>query len=477
MSKEKFITTTLPYINSNAHIGHALELLQADTLARYFKWALISEETIVHFNSGLDEHGLKVYQTALDKGVTPKEHCDELAEEWKEFYEEFHIEPHTFYRTSDTKHHDSVQTIWKTLVDKDVIYKKEYTSQYCVGCEEFKREIDLEEGKCITHPNSDLETVSEENYFFKLSSYKEQLLEWFNNSPDFIQPKNKRNEVLHFLDGLEDISISRDSVKVPWGVSVPNDDTQTIYVWFDALLNYILSAGYLTEDFNWDDTVQLCGADNIRFQAVIFQGLLCALDIPNTKTLIVHGTVLDEKGTKMSKSIGNVVDPIEQYEKYGLEAVRYYLVAGNPTFTNFGYSEDDLISLYNAHLCNGLGNLVKRVLTLINKKNVDIDTLVLNTDFAKEVSEFCQKIDSEFEKYNIQKAYDHVHQLVNRTNQYLNDNEPWKLDDNEAGLILQDCYISLEYLATYYSFIFPNRPDIESVIEECDDKTILFQRL
>jgi methionyl-tRNA synthetase len=477
MSKTKFITTTLPYINSNAHIGHALELFQADTLARYFKWALYSDDKEVLFNSGLDEHGLKVYASAITNGLTPKEHCDKLAEEWYNFYFDNEIQPTTFYRTSRDEHHENVQTIWNKLFEKGDIYKKEYSSKYCIGCEEFKREIDLEDGKCTTHPNNELDTVSEENYFFKLSNYKEQLLTWFNSSEDFIQPSNKRNEVLHFLDNLEDISISRDSIKVPWGVSVPNDETQTIYVWFDALMNYILSAGYLTDDFEWDDTVQLCGADNIRFQAVIFQGILCALDIPNTKTLIVHGTVLDENGTKMSKSIGNVVDPVEQIDKYSLEAIRYYLVAGNPTFTNFSYSEEDVKSLYNAHLCNGLGNLTKRVLTLINKKNVDVDTLVLNTDFGKEVDSYCGKIDREFEKYNIQKAYDYVHQLVNRTNQYLNDNEPWKLDDAEARLILQDCYISLEYLATYYSFILPNRKDIESVIEECDDKTILFERL
>jgi methionyl-tRNA synthetase len=475
--RTKYITTTLPYINSNAHIGHALELIQADTLARYFKWKASFVISDVHFNSGLDEHGLKVYQSALDKGLKPKEHCDNLAEEWLVFYDKFHIQTNTFYRTSSKKHHDSVQTIWCKLFTKGDIYKKEYSSKYCVGCEEFKRDIDLVDGKCSIHPNSELETVSEENYFFRLSNYKEQLLKWFNSSEDFILPKNKRNEVLHFLENLEDISISRDSSKVPWGVGVPYDETQTIYVWFDALLNYILSAGYLTDEFVWDDTVQLCGADNIRFQAVIFQGLLCALDIPNTKTLIVHGTVLDENGTKMSKSLGNVVDPIIQFDKWGLEAVRYYLVAGNPTFTNFGYSEDDLVSIHNAHLCNGFGNLSKRVLTLINKKNVDVEDILTDSEFVKEVNDYYIKIDKEFGEYNIHKAYDIVHQLVNRTNQHLNDNEPWKLEDSEASVILKECYYSLEYLATFYSFIFPNRKDIIDVVEDLDSKTILFERL
>ncbi len=478
MSNKKYITTTLPYINSKPHIGHALELVQADTLARFFSWYIMSKGDDVHFNSGLDEHGLKVYQSAISNGLTPKEHCDKLAEEWHDFYFEFHIEPTTFYRTSRSLHHENVQIIWKTLLEKGDIYKKDYTSKYCIGCEEFKRDVDLVEGKCKIHPKTELETVSEENYFFRLSNYKEELLVWFENTKDdFIHPSKYKNELKYFLEGIEDISISRDSKKVSWGVVVPDDNTQTIYVWFDALLNYILSAGYLTDDFDWNDTVQLCGADNIRFQAVIFQGMLCSLGIKNTGKLLVHGTVLDENGTKMSKSLGNVVCPVEQYEKYGLEAIRYYLVAGNPTFSNFGYSEETVKTLFNAHLCNGFGNLTKRVITLINKKNVNVVGTPMNS-FTDEVKECQKNIHDSFKNLNIQLAYDYLHKLVNRTNQYLNDNEPWKLDDSEASIILKNCYYSLGWISVYYSFIFPNREDeISKVIEELDDTKILFERL
>lgn len=477
MSNKKYITTTLPYINSKPHIGHALELVQADVLTRFFSWYYISSNKEVFYNSGLDEHGLKVYQSAIANGLTPKEHCDKLAKEWEDFYDKFEIRPTSFYRTSSVKHHEHVQTIWSILLEKGDIYKKEYTSKYCVGCEEFKREIDLVDGKCKVHPNTELEIVSEENYFFRLSKYKDELLIWFEDTKDeFIQPSKHQNELKHFLEGIEDISISRDSKKVSWGVPVPNDNTQTIYVWFDALLNYILSAGYLTDEFDWNDTVQLCGVDNIRFQAVIFQGMLCSLGIRNTKKLLVHGTVLDENGVKMSKSLGNVVCPIEQYEKYGLNAIRYYLIAGNPTFSNFGYSEDNVKSLYNAHLCNGYGNLTKRIITLINKKNVNV-TSRFNNIFTEQVDKLISNIDNDFLNYNIQEAYDKVHQLVNKTNQYLNDNEPWKLEDKDASDILKACYYALEWIETYYSFIFPERDDITDIIESLDSSKILFERL
>jgi methionyl-tRNA synthetase len=473
----RFITTTLPYINSNPHIGHALELVHADVLSRFSKTKGFEIHTV--FNSGLDEHGLKVYKSAEAKGLSPKEYCDELAEQWKDFYKKFSIKPDIFYRTTSIEHYLKVVEIWKKCLDKGDIYKKEYTGKYCVGCEEFKRDIDLVDGKCSVHNYLELEEVSEENYFFRLTKYKEHLLKWFDENEDFIQPRSKRAETRNFILNIEDISVSRNKESVPWGISCPTDETQNIYVWFEALCNYIIAAGYGESDFKWQthETIQLCGPDNIRFQAVIFQGILASLDIEHTSKLLVHGTVQDENGKKMSKSLGNVVDPIEQLEKYNEDAVRYYLVAGLPTYSNTPYKEDDLVKIYNSHICNSFGNLAKRVNTLIYKKDVIIIDLPKEAQDSIKIE--IENIDLNFERFELQDAFLGLNQFISKINTYLNDTTPWSLtDQKEINYHLTFCYECICAVLKYYKILFPRRAkEIEGYVHLKIFDYVLFEKL
>jgi len=287
MTKKIYITTTLPYANSNAHVGHLLEFIQADFLTRYFR----KHRKEVFFNTGLDEHGLKIYETALSLNRTPQEHVDIQTDIWVKFCKSFNIDYDNFYRTSNQDHKDKVSKIWDNV--KDFIYQEEYVGKYCKGCEEFKKDSDLVDNKCSLHKNSELEEVNELNYFLKLTELDKDLLEHIKNK-NFIYPKSKENELVNNIKDVRDLSISRTKEKSPWGIEVPNDKTQTIYVWFDALINYINAIG----DEEWDEsiTIQLCGPDNIRFQGHIWQSILKANGSKFTDKLLVHGTILDEEG-------------------------------------------------------------------------------------------------------------------------------------------------------------------------------------
>jgi methionyl-tRNA synthetase len=287
---------------------------------------------------------------------------------WLDFCDKFQIKYDSFYKTSDKSHHDKVQIIWNRFVERGDIYKKYYSGTYCLGCESFKIEKDLVDGKCQDHPTTPLQLIEEENYFFKLTKYKETLLNWIDLNPDFLQPQYKIEELRNIINSSEDISISRLKENCPWGISVPNDSDQIIYVWFDALLNYIFAAGYLTEDFKWDRVIQICGPDNLRFQALIFQSFLESEGIKKSDKLLVHGTILDKDGKKISKSIGNVIDPFDQLQKWGLDAVKYYSLAGLSTYSDSNWNEDELVRLFNNEICNYWGNLVARTLQLDDTK-------------------------------------------------------------------------------------------------------------
>ncbi len=369
---EKFyLTTTLPYVNADPHMGHTLEFVQADIIARYMRNKLGKEN--VFFNVGTDEHGLKMYQKAVENNKTPQEFVDFYSQKFVDFCRMLNISYDNFYRTSSEKHVKVAQEFWKRSLENGYIYKKKYEGLYCVGCEAFKTEKDLVDGKCPDHNKEPIQ-YSEENYFFKLSSFREKLLEYIDNNSEFISPKTKVEELKNFVSDMEDISISRMKKNLPWGIDVPDDPEQVLYVWFDALSNYIGAIGFpnnLDKDYA-ENMYQICGPDNLRFQGAIWQGMLMSAGFNNSKKIIVHGTILGPDGVKMSKSLGNIISPFEQLEKYGYEAMRFYL-ASSFGFSNSPYKEEDLVNLYNSLLADNFGNLLNRVIHLSNAKNVQIN--------------------------------------------------------------------------------------------------------
>ena len=431
-----FLTTTLPYANSTAHVGHTLEFVQADAISRYLK----DNGHDVLFNVGLDEHGMKVYQQSLDQGVEPKVILDKLTDVWKEFCSKFLIEYDSFYRTSDSTHHEGAQAFWNLCQENGFIYQKTYKGKYCVGCESFKTEQDLIDGKCPDHSTLEIKETEEENYFFKLSAFREQLLEdlktdnnLLGEATKFLQPQTKMSELIGLIDGVEDVSISRLSKNLPWGVPVPNDPEHTMYVWTDALTNYFIAAGWLSnpEEFEerWSNCIQICGPDNLRFQAVLFQGMLKSVGLPGTTKLLVHGTILDENGNKMSKTVGNVVDPIAQLEKYGLRAVRYYILAGISTFQNSSWSEKDLVNLHNSDLANDYGNLLSRVIHLLDKQEIKLDERLVTQEFVDTILEYVEAASELFDKYELKLGLQKLNAIFNYCNKYITTAEPWKNKD------------------------------------------------
>src|SRR3989339_720662 len=332
MKKNSFyITTTLPYVNADLHMGHALEFVRTDVIARYKKLQGFD----VFFNTGTDEHGMKIYEKALSQGKQPQEFVDENFLKFKESVKIFGMDEEIlhFVRTTDEHHIKSAQEFWKKVNDNGYIYKKNYEAKYCVGCEETKSDSELVNDECPVHPGRPLEIIEEENYFFKYSEFGEKLLKFYEENPNFVVPDFRFNEMKAFVSrGLQDFSISRLKSKMSWGIPVPGDDEQVMYVWFDALTNYISTLGWPTDtkgDFDkfWvgGETLQLAGKDQVRFQSIIWQAMLMSADVKQTDTIIYHGFI-NSGGQKMSKSLGNVISPYELVEKYGTEATRYLLL-------------------------------------------------------------------------------------------------------------------------------------------------------
>jgi len=486
MNKNKYITTTLPYANSTPHIGHAFEFIIADALVRYFKQSGCD----VFFNIGLDEHGLKIQQAAEKKGVTPKDYVNELAYEWSRFTEALDIVGwDNFYRTSHSDHYVNVQQFWIQAFNRGDIYRKEYSGTYCVGCESFKLDKDLVDGKCQDHPTTELQTIEEENYFFKLSKYKNKLNSWAYKATDFIEPKSKRADFLNIIDSIEDISVSRLKSSVSWGIPVPGDEDQIIYVWFDALLNYIFAAEY-DSDFpaafeslwNEREVIQICGPDNLKFQAVIFQGLLQSAGIKKTDKLLVHGTILDSEGHKMSKTLGNVVDPIDQLNKYGVDAVRYYALAGLRTYGNSSWDENQLIGLHNSHLADDFGNLVSRVGHLAGKildeysgePNIRLDYSLVDSgwfclSFNRHIASVIRPL---WESYKISEALDEINKLVKSLNKKFGDEEPWRHGKDGWTTVLEVHY-AISKISELYRPVIPGKIDEAlSALRKCKKSNI-----
>ena len=469
-----FLTTTLPYANSIPHIGHMFEFVMADAITRYRK--LRHEE--VFFNTGLDCHGTKIKQKADELGMDPHEYIKTLEPIWKEFCSKFDVNYDNFYLTSSAQHHTDVQLTWKYFLQRGDLYKKNYTGKYCVGCESFKLDKELVNGKCPDHPTLELEDVEEENYFFKLSEHKDSLLSWISNTPEFLKPESKLKELIHLINDAEDISVSRIKSKCPWGVPVPDDPEQVIYVWFDALLNYIFAAGHQ----NWKDketkVIQICGPDNLRFQAVIFQAMLEAEGLKKTNELLVHGTIVDADGKKMSKTEGNVIDPIDQLNKFGLDAVRYYTLAGLSTYSNSSWDEKNLRLKYNSDICNSWGNFVSRVLHLMDTKCNGEYFSSMPPEFFYHLAEAEKEIIELWDKSEIKEALERTAALVAFGNKYINDNAPWNEKDPEkVKWILSNCYHLIWVVAKSYVPVFPGKTEmIDKALRE-RKKVILFERI
>lgn len=444
MDYKFYITTTLPYVNSDPHLGFALEMVQADVVARYHK--LLGKE--VFFNTGTDEHGLKIYQKALEKGISPQEYSDEFAEKFKKLMPALGIlEEIHFIRTTDAHHVAACQEFWKLCEKNGDIYKKNYKIKYCIGCELEKTEGELEEGKCPLHPNLDLELIDEENYFFRFSKYQTPLLELYKNSSDFVVPDFRFNEIKEFVKkGLEDFSISRLKEKMPWGVPVPEDEAQVMYVWFDALINYVSTLGWGStqhtaysiqqfQDFwgtsNHPNAIQVAGKDNLRQQSAMWQAMLMSAGLPNSKQIIIHGFITSG-GQKMSKSLGNVADPyqiLSKLEEKGLnkeqatDALRYYLLREISTFEDGDYTWERFTETYNAGLANGIGNLTSRILKMAVNANIK------NSEYRT------QNTDSMYlNMYQLQKAMDEIWTKIQECDQYIQKEEPFnKIKTDEVG--------------------------------------------
>lgn len=365
----RYLTTTLPYVNADPHVGFALEVVQADALVR--SWRLAGND--VFFLTGTDEHGQKIYEASKKAGQEVHDYVDHYAAEFRKLRKLLHLSNDTFIRTTDPEHVAAVQEMWRRCSTAGDIYKKAYTGLYCVGCEVFKAERDLVEGKCPMHPTLDPRQISEENYFFRFSNYAEKLLEYLGRE-DAIIPQWRREEAIAFVKGgLEDFSISREKARLSWGIPVPDDENQIIYVWFDGLVGYISPLGWPADekgDFRkfWEGgkTFQVAGKDQVRFQSLMWQAMLMSAHIKNTDQIFYHGFITSG-GQKMSKSIENVISPYDLVRKYGTDATRYMLLRHVHPIEDSDVTWERLDEWYTADLVNGLGNLVARTMQMASQ--------------------------------------------------------------------------------------------------------------
>ncbi len=435
-----YITTTLPYVNAIPHIGHALEFIRADIIARAKKL----DGFEVFFNTGTDEHGIKIYQKAKQLGLEPQKYVDETAQKFREIMPLLGLMPDVnFIRTTDKHHVMAAQEFWKIVNKNGLIYKKNYSVKYCIGCELEKTDSELVDGKCPLHPLQDLEIIQEENYFFRFSIFQKPLMDLYEKQEKFVVPNTRLNEIRAFVErGLEDFSISRLASKMPWGIPVPGDETQVMYVWFDALVNYISAVGWPDDEKQfkkfWLETggvVQYCGKDNLRQQSAMWQAMLLSAKISPSKQIIIDGFVTGEGGIKMSKSLGNTVDPLEVVKEYGTEALRYYVARELAPFEDSPFTMDKFKEAFNAHLANGLGNLVSRVMKMAEANGIKFDEEILKTLLnSNEIKDLQKKYRAGFDEYNIQAASNAVWELISNTDKIVQERQPFKkIKTDKAG--------------------------------------------
>ena len=456
----RYITTAIDYVNAPPHLGHAYEKIATDAMARFYK--RMGHPTF--FLTGTDEHGIKVEKNALSKGLAPKAFVDELSQSFKQAWAHCGVAYDRFIRTTDEDHYALVAVLWNRLLAKGDIYKASYTGRYCQGCEAFLTDRDLtEDGLCITHQTAP-EAVEEENYFFRLSNYKEAIIAHINANPTFIQPDFRKQEVLNMLENLEDISVSRSKQSVSWGIPVPNDETQVIYVWIDALSNYLTGIGYdgtETAQFNqfWKtpagepNAIHIIGKDILRFHAIYWPAMLMSAELPLPKQIFAHGFItLNE--AKISKSLGNVISPFDltaHYELANADPIRYYLL----TCTQFGndgnFTAEAFKLSVNADLANNLGNLLNRSVSMLKKyfggaiPAVSADVLASSAILQElqAVTPLHEQVVTAYEAFNFQQVAEFVFARVDLANRTINDMEPWTLYKTEQLDLLAALMVSL----------------------------------
>ena len=417
-------------MNDKPHMGHALEFVHADIVARYH--ALVGDD--VFFNTGTDEHGLKIYRKAQESSVSPQEYADIYAEKFRDLTGTLGLYPGIhFIRTTDPHHKAAAQEFWRRCFANGDIYKKDYTINYCVGCELEKTASELIDGRCPLHPNLEIEHIHEENYFFRWSKYQQQLLDFYEKNTGFVLPGSRFNEIKKFAEnGLEDFSISRLKEKMPWGIEVPNDSSHVMYVWFDALINYISTLGWPEDIENfekfWGTTkqpngIQFAGKDQIRQQAAMWQAMLFSAGLPNTKQILIHGFITSG-GQKMSKSLGNVIDPLAIIDEYGTDALRYFLARHVHPFEDSDFTLEKFKEAYNANLANGLGNLVARVMQLAQTH--------LSEPVKLENSTYPQEFKDALEKFEVNKAMDYIWARIGALDEKITATAPFKLVKTDA---------------------------------------------
>ncbi len=473
MKKNFYITTTLPYVNAEPHIGFASEIIYADVRARFER--LLGNDVV--FNTGTDEHGAKIWQKAQEEGVDVQEYVDGYAAKFDELKTMLDLSYTNFIRTTDKNHIKAAQEMWRRVDANGFIYKKQYSVKYCVGCELEKTDSDLDNGECPLHPGKELELIEEENYFFKFSEFGDKLLELYKKNPEFVMPKKRLNEIQAFVErGLQDFSISRLASKMPWGVPVPGDKTQVMYVWFDALTNYISTLGWPDDTENFEkfwgtkenpSAIQIAGKDNLRQQSAMWQAMLMAADLPTSKQVFINGFI-GVDGQKMSKSIGNVIAPSEMVERYGVDGTRYLLL----TKGNFGedndISWDKMDAKYNADLANGLGNLTARIITLAG----DIEYDVPEVDVIH--------LQSDADKMSLNSALEKIWMIVVKANKNIEETKPWELrknDENEFEKVMKKLLVDLHKIATLVESFLPQTSDKIKNALKTRERIILFERI
>lgn len=438
-----YITTSIPYVNGEPHIGHALEFIGADVLARYNR----QYKTPVLFATGTDEHGGKIAEKAAELKVTPKELSDQMSQTFVDLLKTLNISNDRFIRTTDENHGKRAQIIWKAL--GKYIFKSNYTGWYCTGCETFYTEAVVKENNGVCpHHNRKYEKIEEENYFFQLTAFASRIQTAIETDAFRIIPESKKHEILNVIkSGLEDISISRPKDKISWGIPVPGDENQVMYVWFEALMNYITVLGYPEhQDFKnfWPANVQVIGKDILRFHAAIWPGMLLALGLPLPKVLYVHGFVTTN-GKKMSKSLGNVIAPKDIVNKYGVDAFRYFFMRHVPSYDDGDFSWERFESVYNSDLADQLGNAVSRTSAMLEKYQKG----VIGTIPAPEHDVAAYR--SAIEDCRFDKALEKVWEQIKGLNQYVEETKPWQIaksgDEDHLREVLASLVASLLEIA------------------------------
>ena len=472
MNKEKYyISTAIAYTSSKPHIGNTYEIVLADAIARYKR----QKGFDVYFQTGTDEHGEKIQQKAEAKGITPKEYVDEVATEIKRIWDIMNTSYDKFVRTTDPHHEEVVQKIFKKLYNQGDIYKGSYEGLYCTPCESFWTESQLVDGKC-PDCGREVEKAKEEAYFFKLSKYQERLMNYIEEHPDFIQPESRKNEMINnFLKpGLQDLCVSRTSFN--WGISVTFDDKHVVYVWIDALSNYITNIGYdpdgSSEEFYkwWPADLHLIGKDIIRFHTIYWPIILMALDLPQPKQVFGHPWLLIGND-KMSKSKGNVLYADDLVELFGVDAIRYYVLHEIPFANDGTITYDLIIERINSDLANVLGNLVNRTISMANKyfdgkvikTNIDTD---FDKDLIDKVNNLSLNIEKRMNKLEIGAALDEIFEVLRRSNKYIDETTPWTLakDENEKEKLKTVIYNLLESIRVCAISLKPFLPDTSNEI-------------